>query len=89
MTITLLVVVAVLAVLSFATLQKVVAPAFDKLELDEARTNLIRAQRAIRNDLDNLSAIADSAEWAFCSTCSAPGACGSINYCRYFPFYIY
>jgi len=58
MTITLLVVVAVLAALSFVTLQKVVAPAFDKLELDEARTNLIRAQRAIRNDLDNLSAIA-------------------------------
>jgi sensor domain CHASE-containing protein len=58
MTITLLVVVAVLGVLSFVTLQNVVAPAFDKLELDEARTNLIRAQRAIRNDLDNLSAIA-------------------------------
>jgi sensor domain CHASE-containing protein len=57
MTITLLVVVAVLAALSFVTLQKVVVPAFDKLELDDARTDLVRAQRAIQNDLDNLSAI--------------------------------
>ena len=58
MTITLLVVVTILALLSFVTLQKIVAPAFDKLELDDARTDLIRAQRAIQNDLDNLSAIA-------------------------------
>ena len=57
MTITLLVVVTALALLSFVTLQKVVAPAFDKLELDHARTDLVRAQRAIQNDLDNLSAI--------------------------------
>ena len=64
MTITLLVVVAVLAVLSFGTLQKVVAPAFDKLELDDARTNLVRAHRAIQNDLDNLNAIVgDWAPW--------------------------
>lgn len=55
--ITLLAVMAALAILSYVTLQKVVAPAFDRLETDEARTNLNRAQKAIQNDLDNLSAI--------------------------------
>ena len=55
--VTLFVVMGVLALLSFVTLQQVVAPAFDQLELDQARTNLVRAERAIRNDLDNLSAI--------------------------------
>ncbi len=64
MTMTLLVVVTALALLSFGTLQKVVAPAFDKLELDDARTNLVRAHRAIQNDLDNLNAIVgDWAPW--------------------------
>jgi len=62
MTMTLLVVVTALALLSYGTLQKVVAPAFDKLELDDARTNLVRAQRAIQNDLDNLNAIVG--DWA-------------------------
>lgn len=56
--ITLLVVMGVLSILSYATLQKVVAPAFDRLETEEARTNLNRAQKALQNDLDNLSAIA-------------------------------
>ena len=55
--VTLFVVMGALALLSFVTLQQVVAPAFDQLELDQARTNLVRAERAIRNDLDNLSAI--------------------------------
>jgi len=54
---TLFAVVATLALLSYVTLQEVVAPTFDQLELDGARTNLIRAERAIQNDLDNLSAI--------------------------------
>lgn len=54
---TLFVVMGALALLSYVTLQSVVAPTFDQLELDEARTNLIRAERAIQNDLDNLSAI--------------------------------
>jgi len=54
---TLVVVMAVLALLIYATLHRVVAPAFDQLELGEARTNLIRAERAIQNDLQNLSAI--------------------------------
>jgi sensor domain CHASE-containing protein len=55
---TLFTVMAALALLSYVTLQKVVAPTFDQLELQEARTNLVRAERAIQNDLDNLNAIA-------------------------------
>ena len=61
---TLVAVMAALAVLSYVTLHAVVAPAFDQLELDEARTNLVRADRAIQNDLDNLTAIAgDWGQW--------------------------
>jgi len=59
---TLLAVMAALVVLSFVTLDTVIGPAFDQLELDQARTNIIRAERAIQNDLDNLSAIAG--DWA-------------------------
>jgi len=54
---TLIVVMGALALLSYVTLQGVVAPAFDQLELDGARTNLIRAERAIQNDIVNLNAI--------------------------------
>jgi sensor domain CHASE-containing protein len=54
---TLLGVIAVLAMLIYTTLNRVVAPTFDQLELNEARTNLVRAERAIQNDLQNLSAI--------------------------------
>lgn len=54
---TLFVVMGALALLSYVILQAIVAPTFDQLELDQARTNLIRAERAIQNDLDNLSAI--------------------------------
>ena len=52
---TLIVVMGAMALLSYVTLQGVVAPAFDQLELDEARTNLVRAERAIQNDIQNLS----------------------------------
>lgn len=55
--ITLFAVMVALAVLSYAVLNQVVAPAFDKLELKEAETNLVRAVKAISNDLENLSAI--------------------------------
>lgn len=61
---TLFVVMAALALLSYLTLQRVVAPAFDQLELDQAGTNLVRAERAIHSDLDNLNAIVrDWARW--------------------------
>ena len=56
--ITLLAVMGALALLSFIVLKEVVAPAFDELELKEAQTNLNRAEKAIANDLENLSAIA-------------------------------
>ena len=55
--ITLFTVMVALAFLSFIVLKQVVAPAFDELELKEAETNLIRAVKAISNDLENLSAI--------------------------------
>ena len=55
---------AVLAILSFVTLQNVVAPAFDRLETEEAHTNLNRAQNAIQSDLENLSStVGDWALW--------------------------
>lgn len=60
--VTLLAVMAALALLSYATLERIVAPAFDQLEMVEADTNLVRAERAIRNDLDYLSAI--TGDWA-------------------------
>jgi sensor domain CHASE-containing protein len=59
---TLLAVMATLAVLSFIALQYTVAPAFDRLETEQARTNLVRSLRAIQNDLQNLSAI--TGDWA-------------------------
>ena len=55
--ITLFAVMVALAMLSFLVLKEIVAPAFDELELKQAETNLVRAVKAISNDLDNLSAI--------------------------------
>jgi sensor domain CHASE-containing protein len=55
--ITLFTVMVALSLLSFIVLNEVVAPAFDELERKEAETNLVRAVKAIANDLDNLSAI--------------------------------
>ncbi len=55
--ITLLAVMAALAMLSYIVLKEIVTPAFDELELDEAQTNLNRAGKAIANDLENLIAI--------------------------------
>lgn len=59
---TLLAVMAVLAVFSYVILTLVVEPAFDRLEIAGARTNLVRAERAIQNELDNLAAIVN--DWA-------------------------
>ncbi len=59
---TLLTVIAALALLIYLTLEAVVAPTFDQLELDEARTDLVRAERALQNDLDNLVAI--TGDWS-------------------------
>ncbi|HUD97017.1 MAG TPA: CHASE4 domain-containing protein [Woeseiaceae bacterium] len=55
---------ALLILLSYVILNATVAPAFTSMEFAAAETNLVRAQRAIRNDLDNLAAIVgDWASW--------------------------
>ncbi|MDH3611752.1 MAG: ATP-binding protein [Gammaproteobacteria bacterium] len=58
---TLLLVFAVFSALSYAILTGVIAPAFDDLDLSAARTNLVRAERAIKTDIENLEAI--TADW--------------------------
>jgi predicted DNA-binding transcriptional regulator YafY len=63
---TLLAVMAVLAVLSYAILEAVVAPAFDNLEQQSARTNLVRAERALGAELASLSRLA--IDWALHAT---------------------
>ncbi len=63
-TVTLIVILCALVALSYLALNATVAPAFDRLERSVASTNLVRVQRAIENDLANLSAIAgDWAPW--------------------------
>ena len=59
---TLWIVVAGFTVLSYVILRTVIAPAFDKLEMDAAATDLIRAERAMQADIENLSAL--TADWA-------------------------
>lgn len=61
---TLLTVMGAFVVLTYLILNATVAPAFSDMELAAAETNLIRARRAIHNDLDNLAAIVgDWAPW--------------------------
>ena len=59
---TLLLTITAFALISYAILSGVITPAFEDLELSAAKTDLVRAERAIGNDLDNLSAI--TADWA-------------------------
>jgi two-component system, NtrC family, sensor kinase len=62
--VTLLAVTAVLVLLSWFILHRTVAPAFEELELSAAHTNLVRVQRAIQEDLGQLSAaVGDWAPW--------------------------
>lgn len=62
--VTLLAVTAVLVLLSWFILHRTVAPAFEELELSAAHTNLVRVQRAIHEDLDQLSSVVgDWAPW--------------------------
>jgi sensor domain CHASE-containing protein len=64
MSATLLAVMAVLVFVSWLILHGTVTPAFTELEFAAAETNMIRAQRAIQNDLDKLSAtVGDWAPW--------------------------
>ena len=59
---TLALVFAAFSVLSYAILKAVIAPAFDDLDLSAASTNLVRAERAIETDIENLAAV--TADWA-------------------------
>jgi sensor domain CHASE-containing protein len=59
---TLLGVMATLVLLSYAILNAIVGPAFDRLEIDDATRNLVRAERAMHSDLNVLHSI--SQDWA-------------------------
>jgi sensor domain CHASE-containing protein len=59
---TLLLVFAAFSILSYAILTTVIAPTFDELDMSTAETNLVRAERAIQSDIDNLVAV--TADWA-------------------------
>lgn len=48
--------IAAFAAISYMTLSEVIAPAFDELELEAARTDLVRVERAIGSDVANLEA---------------------------------
>ena len=62
--VTLLAVMASLVLLSYLVLSTTVAPAFANLEQATAEKNIVRTERAIQNDLQNLSAtVGDWAPW--------------------------
>lgn len=62
LSLTLAILIAAFAVTSFVILRSVIAPAFDDLEQSAARTDLTRAEMAIKADIENLEAI--TADWA-------------------------
>ncbi|MCH7822349.1 MAG: HAMP domain-containing protein [Proteobacteria bacterium] len=59
---TLLFTIGAFAVISYIALTRVIAPAFDELEMSAARTDLVRAQRAIDSDIETLQVI--TADWS-------------------------
>jgi two-component system, NtrC family, sensor kinase len=59
---TLLLLIAAFVLVSYSILKVVIAPAFDDLELAAARSDLHRAEAALRADIENLEAI--TADWA-------------------------
>ena len=59
---TLLITIAAFAVISYVALTRVIAPAFDSLELAAARTNLVRAKRAIDSEIESLRA--NTSDWS-------------------------
>ncbi|MEQ9562143.1 MAG: CHASE4 domain-containing protein [Woeseiaceae bacterium] len=62
--VTLAAVMSTLVLLTYVILNSIVGPAFDRLEINDAERNLVRAERAIRSDLDMLDAIVrDWASW--------------------------
>ena len=58
---TLLLVFAAFSILSYSILTTVIAPTFENLDFSTAKTNLVRAERAIQNDIENLVAV--TADW--------------------------
>ncbi|TFG40664.1 MAG: HAMP domain-containing protein [Chromatiales bacterium] len=58
---TLVLLIAAFVILSYTILQSVIAPAFDELEIDAAKSDLHRAEAALRNDIENIEAI--TADW--------------------------
>jgi sensor domain CHASE-containing protein len=59
---TLLLTICTFAAVSYLILSEVIAPAFENLELEAARSDLVRAEQAIQTDINNLEAI--TADWA-------------------------
>ena len=62
MSLTLVSFIAAFVILSYTILRMVIAPAFDELESAAARSDMHRAEAAIRTDVENLEAI--TADWA-------------------------
>jgi sensor domain CHASE-containing protein len=61
---TLLGVMTTLVLLAYVILNAIVSPAFDRLEIDDATRNLVRAERAIRSDVNVLDTIVrDWSSW--------------------------
>ena len=59
---TLVLLIAVFVIVSFSILRSVIAPAFGELEMAAAKSDLRRAEAALRTDIENLEAI--TADWA-------------------------
>ena len=59
---TLVLLISAFVIISYSILRSVIAPAFDELELSAARSDLHRAEAAMRADIDNLEAV--TADWA-------------------------
>ncbi len=64
MSMTLLGVITTFVLLTYLILNAIVSPAFDRLEIDDATRNLIRAERAIRSDVNVLdTTVRDWSSW--------------------------
>jgi sensor domain CHASE-containing protein len=59
---TLVLLIASFVIISYTILRSVIAPAFDELEMAAARSDLHRAEAALRTDIENLEAV--TADWA-------------------------
>ena len=53
---------AAFVMISYSILRSVIAPAFDELEMAAAKSDIHRAEAALRTDIENLEAL--TADWA-------------------------